>query len=195
VQAPFRVHADFSAGEPAMRDCERFPLGFTVPLVGHMGPAGVLAAGRCRTGRSRAVPVQGSAGGGRGGRALSDTAPKIIRGLPFVEREDHPAGLPVFAIAPAASGRHRQGCGDVERAPGRWGAGPAQALASLAEACGADRGFDGAALLVPVRQGQVLDRSTLRRQCRRLCAQPGSRRQPRKALYGHRRRPSGAGRR
>src|SRR5882757_10557564 len=44
VQAPFRVHADFSAGEPAMRDCERFHFGFTVPLVGHMGPAGVLAA-------------------------------------------------------------------------------------------------------------------------------------------------------
>jgi hypothetical protein len=39
-----------------------------------------------------------------------------------------------------------------------WGAGPAQALASLAEAVVvADRGFDGAALLVPVQQGQELD--------------------------------------
>ncbi|MBO0712281.1 MAG: chorismate mutase, partial [Acetobacteraceae bacterium] len=35
VQAPFRVHADFSAGEAAMRDSERFHFGFTVPLHGH----------------------------------------------------------------------------------------------------------------------------------------------------------------
>src|SRR5262249_3428077 len=38
VQAPFRVHADLSAGEAAMRDTERFHFGFTVPLVPHMGP-------------------------------------------------------------------------------------------------------------------------------------------------------------
>jgi len=43
VQAPFRVHADLSAGEAAMRDTERFHFGFTVPLVPHMGAAGVLA--------------------------------------------------------------------------------------------------------------------------------------------------------
>ena len=61
VQAPFRVHADFSAGESAMRDCERFHFGFTVPLIGHIGAAGVVAAvaaaprrSRPRTGRRRA---------------------------------------------------------------------------------------------------------------------------------------------
>src|ERR1041385_6980791 len=43
VQAPFRVHADLSAGEAAMRDTERFHFGFTVPFVAHVGPAGVLA--------------------------------------------------------------------------------------------------------------------------------------------------------
>src|SRR3954447_8112109 len=43
VQAPFRVHADLSAGEAAMRDTERFHFGFTVPLVAHMGAAGVVA--------------------------------------------------------------------------------------------------------------------------------------------------------
>src|SRR6266705_1468097 len=36
VQAPLRVHADFSAGEAAMRDSERFHFGFTVPIVGHL---------------------------------------------------------------------------------------------------------------------------------------------------------------
>src|SRR5438477_12551334 len=44
VQAPFRVHADFSCGESAMRDSERFHFGFTVPIVGHLGAAGVVAA-------------------------------------------------------------------------------------------------------------------------------------------------------
>ena len=39
-----------------------------------------------------------------GGRALEfDTAPKIIARLPFVERADHPAALPVFAISRAAA--------------------------------------------------------------------------------------------
>src|SRR5258708_1565145 len=44
VQAPFRVHADFSCGESAMRDSERFHFGFTVPVVAHLGAAGVVAA-------------------------------------------------------------------------------------------------------------------------------------------------------
>src|SRR6516164_10809556 len=64
VQAPFRVHADFSAGEPAMRDCERFHFGFTVPLMGHMGPAGVLAAIAAAPGDLGLVPVQGAVRGG-----------------------------------------------------------------------------------------------------------------------------------
>src|ERR1044072_2683284 len=45
VQAPFSVHADLSAGEPAMRDTARFHFGFTVPFITHMGAAGVTAGG------------------------------------------------------------------------------------------------------------------------------------------------------
>jgi chorismate mutase len=159
VQAPFSVHADFSAGEPAMRDCARFHFGFTVPLVGHMGPAGVLAAIADSPGDLALVPVQGTVGGGVWWGALeAKDAPKIIARLPFVERPDHPAGLPVFAIArphPDAI------VSDVKmwsvRVAG-WGPRPAQALASLAEAVVVpDRSFDGAALLVPVPQGQSLD--------------------------------------
>src|SRR5262249_16490510 len=158
VQAPFRVHVDFSAGEPAMRDCERFHFGFTVPLVGHMGPAGVLAAIAAAPGDLGLVPVQGTVGGGVWWAPLeADGGPKIIARLPFVERQDHPAGLPVFAIArphPDAI------VSDVElwsvRVAG-WGPRPAQALASLAEAVvGPDRSFDGAALLIPVHQRQSL---------------------------------------
>jgi chorismate mutase len=162
VQAPFRVHADFSAGEPAMRDCERFHFGFTVPLVGHMGPAGVVAAIASARGDLGLVPVQRSASANVWWTALEgDDAPKIIARLPFVERQDHPAGLPVYAIArphPDAI------VNDVEmwsiRVAG-WGPRPAQALATLAEAVVVpDRGFDGAALLVPVPQGQLLDEIT-----------------------------------
>jgi chorismate mutase len=159
VQAPFRVHADISAGEPAMRDCERFHFGFTVPFVGHMGAAGVVAAVAATPGDLGLVPVNAGAAGGIWWAPLEAAdAPKIIARLPFVEREDHPAGLPVFAIArphPDAV------VTDVEmwsvRVAG-WGVRPAQALASLAEAVAVpDRGFDGAALLVPVPQGRTLD--------------------------------------
>src|SRR5215471_16027694 len=158
VQAPFRVHADFSAGESAMRDCERFHFGFTVPLVGHMGPAGVLAGIAASPGDLGLVPVHGAVGGGVWWAALeAEPAPKIIARLPFVERPDHPAGLPVFAIArphPDAI------VSDVEmwsvRVAG-WGPRPAQALASLAEAVTVPEGtFDGAALLVSVPKGRTL---------------------------------------
>jgi chorismate mutase len=159
VQAPFSVHADFSAGEAAVRDCARFHFGFTVPLVGHMGPAGVLNAIAASAGDLGLVPVQRTVGGGVWWAALEpDDAPKIIARLPFVERQDHPAGLPVFAIArphPDAI------VTDVKmwsvRVAG-WGPRPARALASLAEAVVVpDRGFDGAALLIPVPRGQSLD--------------------------------------
>lgn len=158
VQAPFRVHADFSAGEPAMRDCERFHFGFTVPLVGHMGAGGVVAAVAAATGDLGLVPVQPGTDGAWWEALEADDAPKVIARLPFVERADHPAGLPVFAIArphPDAI------VTDVEmwslRVAG-WGAKPAQALASLAEATAVpDRAFDGAALLVTVPRGRSLD--------------------------------------
>ena len=159
VQAPFRVHADFSAGEPAMRDCERFHFGFTVPLVGHMGAAGVVTAIAASPHDLGLVPVGGSAAGTVWWAPLeAEGAPKIIARLPFVERPDHPAGLPVFAIAhphPDAIVK------DVEmwsvRVAG-WGAKPAGALASIAEAVAVpDRGFDSAALLISVAQGTSLD--------------------------------------
>jgi chorismate mutase len=161
VQAPFRVHADFSAGEPAMRDCARFHFGFTVPLAGHMGPAGVVAAISVAPGDLGLVPVQGAGGGFWWVALEADEAPKIIARLPFIERQDHPAGLPVFAIArphPDAI------VNDVEmwsiRVAG-WGRRPAQALASLTEAVVVpDRSFDGAAVLVPVPRGQALDEIT-----------------------------------
>jgi len=158
VQAPFRVHADMSSGDAAMRDSERFHFGFTVPLVPHMGPAGVVAAVAASQGDLGLVPVHAGAGTPAWWTALEGDAPKIIARLPFVERADHPAALPVFAIARP----HRDAIvKDVEmwsvRVAG-WSIKAAQALAALADTVAVpDRGFDGAALLISVPEPQTLD--------------------------------------
>src|SRR5205085_3888688 len=94
VQAPFSVHADLSAGEPAMRDSARFHFGFTVPFVSHLGAAGVVAAVAASRGDLGLVPAM-VAKAAWWTALEGDGAPKIIARLPFVERTDHPAGLPV----------------------------------------------------------------------------------------------------
>jgi chorismate mutase len=151
VQAPFRVHADLSTGDAAMRDSARFHFGFTVPFLTHMGAPGVVAAVARAQGDLGLVPAGAIGGAGAWWTALEGNAPKIIARLPFLERTDHPAGLPVFAIArphPDAI------VTEVEmwsiKVSG-WGPQPAQALASVADAIAVpDGAFDGAALLVSV---------------------------------------------
>lgn len=105
IQAPYAVHAEGAAADPAMRDSARFHFGFTVPLRVHEGPRETILA--------VAASLRADGGGDLGmirvhdeqvfsrwWRALEDeTAPKIIARLPFVERPDHPAGLPVFVIS------------------------------------------------------------------------------------------------
>src|SRR3954471_20640143 len=98
VQAPFRVHADMSAGDAAIRDSARFHFGFTVPFVTHMGASGVVAAVAASRGDLGLV-LAASAGGAWWSALEGDDGPKIIARLPFVERSDHPAGLPVFGLA------------------------------------------------------------------------------------------------
>src|SRR5437870_359883 len=99
VQAPFRVHADMSAGDAAMRDSARFHFGFTVPFITHIGAAGVVEAIAASQGDLGLVPASAVAGAPAWWAALEGDGPKIIARLPFVERHDHPAALPVFAIA------------------------------------------------------------------------------------------------
>jgi len=99
VQAPFRLHADLSAGDAAMRDSARFHFGFTVPFVTHLGASGVVAAVADSQGDLGLVPAIPMAGSGAWWTALEGNAAKIIARLPFLERADHPAGFPVFAIA------------------------------------------------------------------------------------------------
>jgi chorismate mutase len=160
VQAPFSVHADLSAGDAAMRDAARFHFGFTVPFVPHMGASGVVAAVTASKGDLGLVPASAVAGAGTGAwwtMLEGEGAAKIIARLPFVERADHPAALPVFAIShPAADAIVT----DVEvwsvKVAG-WGAATSRAIAPLAEMIAVpDRAFDGAALLISVPNGKTL---------------------------------------
>jgi chorismate mutase len=157
VQAPFRVHADFSAGEAAMRDSERFHFGFTVPLHGHRSAAEVVAAVAASTGDLGLVP----AGGGASAwwTALEgEGTPKIIARLPFVERADHPAGLPVFAIARPHPEAIVHEIAIWSMKVSGWGGKAARAASALAELIAIPEGaFDGAALLVSVPVGKTID--------------------------------------
>jgi chorismate mutase len=153
VQAPFSLHADLTENPAAMRDSARFHFGFTVPFVPHMGGAGVVAAVSESRGDLGLVGALG--GGGAWWTALEfDSAPKIIARLPFVDREDHPAALPVFVISRVAA---EAMVPEVEvwslRVAG-WGPKAARAVAHLGEVIAVpDSAFDGAALLVSVPQG------------------------------------------
>jgi chorismate mutase len=162
VQAPFTVHADLSAGDAQMRDSARFHFGFTAPLVAHMGAAAVVAAVSDSKGDLGLVPAFAVTGAGAWWNALEfDAAPKVIARLPFVERPDHPAAMPLFVISRAAPDAMVR---EVEvwsvRVAG-WSAAAAKAAGKLAEVIAVpDKAFDGAALLVSVPQGGSIEAVT-----------------------------------
>ena len=109
VQAPYSVHVDVSGGDAAMRDSARFHFGFTTPCVPHFGAGVVIRAVAGSVGDLGMFAVDGGPGAGAWWTNLaSPDAPKIIARLPFVERADHPAGMPVFVISkPLADGTAR----------------------------------------------------------------------------------------
>jgi len=158
VQSPFSVHADLSAGDALMRDSARFHFGFTVPFVPHMGASGVVAAVSQSKGDLGLVPAIAVAGAGAWWSALEfDAAPKIIARLPFVERAEHPAALPVFVISRVAADAMATEAPVWSVRVSGWGAGAAQALSTLTDFIAVpDRAFDGAALLVTLPQGVAL---------------------------------------
>jgi chorismate mutase len=159
VQAPFSVHADLSAGDAMVRDSARFHFGFTVPFVPHMGAASVVAAVSDSKGDLGLVPAFDIAGADAWWNALEfDSAPKIIARLPFVERANHPAAMPIFVVSRAAPDSMVR---EVEvwsvRIAG-WNSRAAREVGFLAEVIAApDRAFDGAALLISVPQGGSID--------------------------------------
>jgi chorismate mutase len=159
VQAPFSVHADLSAGDALMRDSVRFHFGFTVPFVPHMGAAGVVAAVSESKGDLGLVPAVAVASAGAWWSALEfDTAPKIIARLPFVERPDHPAALPVFVLSRVAPDAMATEAPVWSIRVSGWSASAAQALSTQADFLAVpDRAFDGAALLVTLPSELSLD--------------------------------------
>jgi chorismate mutase len=109
VQANYSVHVDVSRGDAAMRDSARFHFGFTVPCIPHHSAGGVIEAVARGSGDLGMFALDGGVGAGAWWTRLCPvSAPKIIARLPFVERPDHPAGMPAFVIAkPLAEGAAR----------------------------------------------------------------------------------------
>ncbi|HMB10307.1 chorismate mutase [Saliniramus sp.] len=100
VQAPYTIHADISAGDGPMRDSARFHFGFTVPYQPHPDARAVIAAvagGRGDLGIFRLD--QGASAGDWWNDLIGPDRPKVIARLPFIERDDHPAGTPIFVIS------------------------------------------------------------------------------------------------
>jgi len=155
VQAPFSVHADISIGEALTRDSARFHFGFTVPYVSHFSaPAAVEAVAKSK---GDLALVSATSSTTPWWIALeAEGVPKIIARLPFVERADHPAALPVFVVSRVADSAMVT---EVEmwsvRVSG-WNADIALALSPLAEIVAVpDTAVDGAALLVSVAAGHL----------------------------------------
>lgn len=109
LQAPYNVHVDVSRGDAPMRDSARFHFGFTVPCAPHMSAAAVIAAVAGAAGDLGMLALdRGPAAGAWWMGLARPDAPKVIARLPYVERPDHPAGMPIFVIAkPLADGAAR----------------------------------------------------------------------------------------
>jgi chorismate mutase len=157
VQAPFTVHADLSAGDALMRDSARFHFGFTVPFQPHAGASSVVAAVSESKGDLGLVPAFATAGAGPWWAALEfDAAPKIIARLPFVERADHPAAMPVFVMSRVAADAMVTETEVWSVRVAGWNAASINAVADLADVIAVpDSAFDGAALLVSVPRGGI----------------------------------------
>ena len=85
-----------------MRDSARFHFGFTVPYLPHPSAADVIDAVAHSRGDLGIFRLDQGASAGAWWRALADgAAPKVIARLPFIERPDHPAGLPAATLLQA----------------------------------------------------------------------------------------------
>jgi len=150
VQAPYCVHVDVSRGDSAIRDSARFNFGFTVPFAPHMSPKGVVDAVKASGGDLGLLALDAGPNAGPWWLHLAEpSAPKIIARLPFVERSDHPAGMPVMVISkPLPDGTARDVVLESVRVD-RWRGGYVQAIVDVGgEVLGAAAHASGLALLV-----------------------------------------------
>jgi len=161
VQAPFSVHADISVGESTMRDSARFHFGFIVPYVAHFSAAAAVEA----VAKSKGDLALVSAISSRTPWWIAlqaEGAPKIIARLPFVERADHPAALPVFVVSRVADSAMVTEVETWSVRVSGWNADIARALSPLADIVAVpDTAFDGAALLVSISGANRLEKIKL----------------------------------
>ncbi len=152
VQANFSVHADVSGGDAALRDSVRFHFGFTVPYVPHNGPVATIAAVGSSQGDLGMVRLDSGPAWGAWWQALAgDGAPKIIARLPFVERPDHPAGMPAFVVSKPLAEAAATEVAIKAVSLDRWREGAPAALGALGgEILGNAAGGVGLSLLVAV---------------------------------------------
>lgn len=160
VQQAYAVHVDVSSGDALVRDSVRFHFGYTVPVTQHVGASAVVEAVANSRGDLGLVRAEAVAGGKAWWRELEgEGKPKIIARLPFVERGDHPAALPLFVISkplPADAAVNEVEVWSVHVAG--WNTSVSRALAPLAEVIAQpDSGFDSAALLISVPQSRKID--------------------------------------
>jgi chorismate mutase len=150
VQAPFSVHADVSVGESAMRDSARFHFGFIVPYVAHFSAQAAVEA--VANSKGDLAMVSAVSGHTPWWITLEPVgAPKIIARLPFLERADHPAALPVFAISRVADDALLMEVETWSVRVSGWNAQIARAVSPLADVVAVpDTAFDSAALLVSI---------------------------------------------
>jgi chorismate mutase len=159
VQAPFSVHADISVSEPAMRDSARFHFGFTVPYVAHFSASAAVEA--VAKSKGDLALVSAIASRTPWWQMLeADGAPKITARLPFVERADHPAGLPVFVVSRVADSAMVTEVETWSVRVSGWNAEVARALSPLADIVAVpDTASDGAALLVSITGDTALEKT------------------------------------
>jgi chorismate mutase len=159
VQANYSVHADMAAGDAFVRDSARFHFGFTVPLVTHISAAAVVSAVAASRSDLGLVPAATITDSGNWWNALEgDGAPKIIARLPFVEREDHPASLPLFVVSkPLVKDAAVEEVAIYSVSVSGWSAASAGALPAFAEVLALPQGNAGdASLLVSLAPGKTL---------------------------------------
>jgi chorismate mutase len=158
VQANYSVHADMAAGDAFVRDSARFHFGFTTPLVPHMSATAVVSAVTSSRGDLGLVPAATVAGSGAWWNALEPrNAPKIIARLPFVEREDHPASLPLFVVSkPLVKDAALEEVAIWSLEVVDWSVAAAGAMPAFAEVLAVPHGgSDGASLLVSLAPGKT----------------------------------------
>ena len=150
VQAPYCVHVDVSRGDAGIRDSARFHFGFTVPFAPHMSPRAVVEAVNGSGGDLGLLAVDAGPNAGPWWlQLIGPSTPKVIARLPFVERADHPAGMPVLVISkPLADGTARDVVLESVRVD-RWRESYVQAIVDLGgEVMGGAAHNSGLALLV-----------------------------------------------